>query len=136
MSKYVGESVGTVYFHCSKFNKSFQETVTDIWLTKFIRTYKKLIFLLHILLFELTRFSNSIKMTGMSKNILTSLRRQNWKLKTILILAQNKSSEGIWGFSFILLPEYWQHSEECMCRLWNIIFFMAEISHHRLTYTS
>ena len=40
----------------------------------FIRTDKKLIFLLHILLFGLTRFSRSVKMTGMSKKISTSLR--------------------------------------------------------------
>ena len=35
----------------------------------FIRTDKKLIFLLHILLFGLTRFSKSVQMTGMSKKI-------------------------------------------------------------------
>ena len=39
----------------------------------FIRTDKDLIFLLHILLFGLTRFSKSVQMTGMSKKISTSL---------------------------------------------------------------
>ena len=39
----------------------------------FIRTDKILIFLLHILMFGLTRFSKSVEMTGMSKKISTSL---------------------------------------------------------------
>ena len=39
----------------------------------FIRTDKKLKFLLHILLFGLTRFSKSVQMTGMSRKISTSL---------------------------------------------------------------
>ena len=39
----------------------------------FIRTDKKLIFLLHILLFGLARFSKSVQMTVMSKKISTSM---------------------------------------------------------------
>ena len=44
-----------------------------IWLTKFHSDWQKLTFPLHILLFQMTRFSKSVQMTGMSKNISTSL---------------------------------------------------------------
>ena len=44
-----------------------------IWMLKFHSDWqKKIVFLLHILLFRLTRFSKSVKMTGMSKKISTS----------------------------------------------------------------
>ena len=56
----------------------------------FIRTDKILIFLLHILLFGLTRFSKSVEMTGMSKKILTSLSIHNFLSSYMYFTSQTK----------------------------------------------
>ena len=75
------------HMHCSDVEKC--QTEGFDW-QNFIRTDKKIIFLLHILLFGLSRFSKSVQMTGISKKISTSLALIKWQPTTEMLLPSAK----------------------------------------------
>ena len=137
-SVHISDSVIFIIIHqvqdfsgCSgKSKKKFQRKASDIpnmnrqqwcrkvsdrriWLTKFHWDWQNFIFLLHILLFRLTRFSKLVQMTGMPKKISTSLRQTDWKTdqgtnrvldSSIFILLQ---LQGEVTCTFITVCVYW-----------------------------
>ena len=95
-----------------------------IWLSdKISFGLKKIMFLLHILLFALTRLSKSVQMTGMSKKISTSLDAENtgrWlsmlpKAKSQPKWTVDRERSQLWTFelkqpppsSALLVRNYW-----------------------------